>query len=96
MNDKCQEIQEYVEKEIHLAFNSEESYIFNCFSYDTKKILKQKLLSKLSPFLKISISMNSSIFTKIPFIRLELIESDINKLNFIRLPLLEQFMTSSI
>jgi hypothetical protein len=59
-NKNCTEFEEYVETEIHLKFGSELNEFFNCFSYDTKKLRIQRLLSKSSPFLKISIPINFS------------------------------------
>jgi hypothetical protein len=57
-NKSCTELEEYVETEIHLIFGSKSNEFFYCFNYDTKKLRVQTLLSKSSPFLKISIPMN--------------------------------------
>ncbi len=58
----CTEFQEYVETEIHLIFGSKSNKFFYCFSYDTKNLRIQRLLSKSSPFLKISIPTNFSTY----------------------------------
>jgi hypothetical protein len=70
-NKNCTEFPEYVETEIHLIFGSKSNKFFYCFSYETKKLRIQRLLSKSSPFLKISIPMNFSTYK--PLMRLELI-----------------------
>jgi hypothetical protein len=54
-NKNCTEFEEYVETEIHLKFRKKSNEFFYCFSYDTKNLRIQRLLSKSSPFLKISI-----------------------------------------
>jgi hypothetical protein len=59
-NKSCTEFEEYVETEIHLIFGSKSNEFFYCFSYDTKNLRIQRLLSKSSPFLKISIHKNFS------------------------------------
>jgi hypothetical protein len=51
----CSEFQEYIETEINLKFRSKSNEFFYCFSYDTKNLGIQRLLSKSRPFLKISI-----------------------------------------
>jgi hypothetical protein len=61
-NKNCTEFDEYVETEIHLIFGSKSNEFFYCFSYDTKNLRIQRLLSKLSPFLKISIPTNFSTY----------------------------------
>jgi hypothetical protein len=70
-NKNCTEFPEYVETEIHLKFGSKSNEFFYCFSYDTKKLRIQRLLSKSSPFLKISIPINFSAYKQL--MRLELI-----------------------
>jgi hypothetical protein len=57
-NKNCTQFEEYVETEIHLKFGSKSNEFFYCFSYDTKNLKIQSLLSKSSPFLKISIPLN--------------------------------------
>jgi hypothetical protein len=59
-NKNCTEFEEYVETEIHLKFGSKSNEFFYCFSYDTKNLRTQSLLSKSSPFLKISFPLNLS------------------------------------
>jgi hypothetical protein len=59
-NKNCTQFEEYVETEIHLKFGSKSNKFFYCFSYDTKNLRIQTLLSKSSPFLKISISKKFS------------------------------------
>jgi hypothetical protein len=59
-NKSCTEFQEYVETEIHLKFGSKSNEFFYCFSYDTKNLRIERLLSKSSPFLKISFPLNLS------------------------------------
>jgi hypothetical protein len=54
-NKNCTEFEEYVETEIHLKFGSKSNEFFYCFSYDTKNLRIERLLSKSSPFLKISV-----------------------------------------
>ncbi len=71
-NKNCTEFEEYVETEIHLKFGSKSNEFFYCFSYDTKNLRIQRLLSKSSPFLKISIPINFSTYKLL--IRLELID----------------------
>jgi hypothetical protein len=70
-NKNCTEFEEYVETEIHLKFGSKSNEFFYCFSHDTKNLRTQTLLSKSSPFLKISIPLNLSTYK--PLMRLELI-----------------------
>jgi hypothetical protein len=70
-NKNCTEFEEYVETEIHLKFGSKSNEFFYCFSYDTKKLRIQRLLSKSRHFLKISIPTN--FFTHNLSMRLELI-----------------------
>jgi hypothetical protein len=67
----CSEFQEYVETEIHLKFGSKSNEFFYCFSYDTKNLGIPRLLSKSSPFLKISIPIN---FTPYRLSRFKLID----------------------
>jgi hypothetical protein len=55
-NEECHELQEYVEKEIHLRFRPKGPVYEYCFSYNTKKILKQKIWLKRNLFMKISCS----------------------------------------
>jgi hypothetical protein len=59
-NKNCSEFEEYIETEIHLKYGSKSNEFFYCFSYDTKNLRTQRLLSKSSPFLKISIPINFS------------------------------------
>jgi hypothetical protein len=61
-NKNCTEFQVYVETEIHLILGSKSNEFFYCFSYDTKNLRIQRLLSKSSPFLKISIPINFSTY----------------------------------
>jgi hypothetical protein len=61
-NKNCTEFEEYVETEIHLKFGSKSNEFFYCFSYDTKNLRIQRLLSKSIPFLKISIPTNFSTY----------------------------------
>jgi hypothetical protein len=70
-NKNCTEFEEYVETEIHIKFGSKSNEFFYCFSYDTKNLSIQRPLSKSSPFLKISIPINSSTYKIL--MRLELI-----------------------
>jgi hypothetical protein len=70
-NKNCTEFQEHVKTEIHLQFGSKSKEFFYCFSYDTKNLRTERLLSKSSPFLKISISANFSTYKLL--MRLELI-----------------------
>jgi hypothetical protein len=70
-NKNCTEFEENVETEIHLKFGSKLIEFFYCFSYDTKNLRIQTLLSKSSPFLKISIPMNFSDYEQL--MRLEFI-----------------------
>jgi hypothetical protein len=70
-NKNCTEFEEYVETEIHLKFGSKSNEFFYCFSYDTKNLRFQRLLSKSSPFLSISIPKNFSTYELL--MRLELI-----------------------
>jgi hypothetical protein len=70
-NKNCTEFEEYVETEIHLKFGSKSNEFFYCFSYDTKNLRIQRLVSKSSPFLRISIPKNLS--THKLSMRLELI-----------------------
>jgi NAD-dependent dihydropyrimidine dehydrogenase PreA subunit len=60
-NKNCTKFEEYVETEIHLIFGYSNKF-FYCFSYDTKNLRIQRLLSKSSPFLKISIPINDSTY----------------------------------
>jgi hypothetical protein len=69
-NKNCTEF-EYVETEIHLKLGSKSNEFFYCFSYDTKNLKIQRLLSKSSPFLKISIPLNFDTYELL--IRFELI-----------------------
>jgi hypothetical protein len=80
-NKNCTEFQEYVETEIHLKFGSKSNEFFYCFSHDTKNLRIQRLWSKSSPFLKISIPINNSTYKQL--MRLELIGSlyEDNKVN---------------
>jgi hypothetical protein len=66
----CTEFEEYVETEIHLKLGLKSNEFFYCFSYDTKNLRIQTLLSKSSPFLKISIPKNFSTYKLV--MRLEL------------------------
>jgi hypothetical protein len=76
----CTEFEEYVETEIHLKFGSKSNEFFYCFRYDTKNLRIQKILSKLSPFLKISIPINFTTYKLL--MRLELIGIfGVNKVN---------------
>jgi hypothetical protein len=59
-NKNCTEFKGYVETEIHLKYGSKSNKFFYCFTYDTKNLRIQTLLSKSSPFLKISIPINFS------------------------------------
>jgi hypothetical protein len=80
-NKNCTEFEEYVETEIHLKFGSKSNEFFYCFSYDTKNLRIERLLSKSIPFLKISIPTNFSTYNLL--MRLELndyIKED-NKVN---------------
>jgi hypothetical protein len=61
-NKNCTEFEKYVETEIHLKLGSKSNEFFYCFSYDTKNLRIQTLLSKSSPFLKISIPKNFSTY----------------------------------
>jgi uncharacterized protein with ParB-like and HNH nuclease domain len=61
-NKNCTEFEEYVKAEIQLKFGSKSNEFFYCFRYDTKNLRIQKLLSKSSPFLKISIPKNFSTY----------------------------------
>jgi hypothetical protein len=70
-NKNCTEFEEYVETEIHLKFGSKSNEFFYCFRYDTKNLRIQTLLSKSSPFLKISIPIN--FYTSDLLMSLELI-----------------------
>jgi hypothetical protein len=70
-NKNCTQFKEYVETEIGIKFGSKSNKFFYCFSYDTKNLRIQRLVSKSSPFLKISIPKNFS--THKPLMRLELI-----------------------
>jgi hypothetical protein len=51
-NKNCTKFEENVETEIHLKFGSKLNEFFYCFSYETKNLRTQRLLSKSSPFLK--------------------------------------------
>jgi antibiotic biosynthesis monooxygenase (ABM) superfamily enzyme len=57
-NKNCTEFEEYIETEIHIKFGSKSNEFFYCFRYDTKNLRIQTLLSKSSPFLKISLPEN--------------------------------------
>ena len=57
-NKNCTEFEEYVETEIHLKFGSKSNEFFYCFSYDIKNLRIERLLSKSSPFMKISFNMS--------------------------------------
>jgi hypothetical protein len=57
-NKNCTEFEEYVGTEIHLKFKSKSNEFFYCFSYDTKNLRTQRLLSKSSPFMKISFNIS--------------------------------------
>jgi hypothetical protein len=57
-NKNCTEFEEYIETEIHLYLGSKSNEFFYCFNYETKNLRIQRLLSKSSPFLKISIPEN--------------------------------------
>jgi hypothetical protein len=70
-NKNCTEFQKYVETEIHLIFGSKSNKFFYCFSYDTHNFRIQRLWSKSSLFLKISIPKNFSTYKVL--MRLELI-----------------------
>ncbi len=70
-NKNCTQFEKYIETEIHLKFGSKSNEFFYCFSYDNKKLRIERLLSKSSPFLKISIPLNFSTYK--PLMRLELI-----------------------
>jgi hypothetical protein len=70
-NKNCTEFEEYVGTEIHSKLGSKSNELFYCFSYDTRNLGILRLLSKSSPFLKISIPVNFSTYK--PSIRLELI-----------------------
>jgi hypothetical protein len=59
-NKNCTEFEEYVETEINLKLGSKSNEFFYCFSYDIKNLRIQRLLSKSSPFLKISFPINFS------------------------------------
>jgi hypothetical protein len=59
-NKNCSEFEEYVETEMHSVFGSKSNKFYYCFSYDTKNLRTQSLLSKSSPFLKISFLINFS------------------------------------
>ncbi len=80
-NENCTEFEEYVETEIHLKFGSKSNKFFYCFSYNAKNLRTQRLLSKSSPFLKISIHKNFSTYKLL--MRLELIGQlkEANKVN---------------
>jgi hypothetical protein len=69
-NKNCTEFEEYVETEIHIKFGLKSNELFYCFSYDIKNLRIQTLLSKSSPFLKISIPKNFSTYKLL--MRLEL------------------------
>jgi hypothetical protein len=79
-NKNCTQFEEYIETEIHLKFGSKSNEFFYCFSYDTKNLRIQRLLSKSSPFLKISIPINFSTYKLL--MRLELIRLNLeHKIN---------------
>jgi hypothetical protein len=61
-NKNYTQIEEYVETEIHLKFESKSNEFFYCYSYDTKNLKVQTLLSKSNPFMKISIPLNFNIY----------------------------------
>jgi hypothetical protein len=89
-NKNCTEFEEYVETEIHLKFGSKSNEFFYCFSYDTINLRIQKLLSKSSPFLKISIPFNFSTYKLL--MRLELI-GILHKANKVNIELSDYFNT---
>jgi hypothetical protein len=57
-NTNCFKFEENAVKQTFLAHNGEwkDIYFFECFNFDTYKIKNQKLYSKFSPFVKISVN----------------------------------------
>jgi hypothetical protein len=91
-NKNCTEFEEYVQTEIHLRFGSKSNEFFYCFSYDTKDLIIQRLLSKSSPFLKISIPINLSTNNLLMRFELTGLKKGIHKVN---IKLIDRFTTVS-
>jgi hypothetical protein len=86
-----QEMRNNFKTEIHLLTRTEAIEYFDCFSYDSKKIKEQKLLSKMSPFMKISFSINSLTIARISQMHIELNENSFyNKFFQMEFPLLNR------
>jgi hypothetical protein len=78
INTNCSKFEENAVKQPFLSCigESKEIYFFECFNFDTYKMRNQKLYSKFSPFLKISV--NEKLISEMNFttnIRIELYEN---------------------
>jgi hypothetical protein len=90
-NKEWKELQKNVVNEIRIRLNSNTDPYHNCFSYDTKFIKKQKILSKGNPFMKISIPTNNSKITQLLKMRFEFIEYSLDHLNGLIINLNNEF-----
>jgi hypothetical protein len=75
-NKNCTKFEKYVETEIHLKLGLKSNELFYCFSYDTKNLKIQRLLSKSSPLLKISIPLNFDTYELLMSLELIGVRSD--------------------
>jgi hypothetical protein len=90
-NKTCTQFEEYFETEIHIKFGLKSNEFFYCFSYDTKNLRFERLLSKSSPFLKISIPINFSTYNLL--MRFDLI-GFLDKINKVDIQLKDRFNTA--
>jgi hypothetical protein len=80
-----------VVNEIRIRLDSNTDPFHNFFSYETKFIKKQTILSKGNPFMKILIPTNNSKITQLSKMRFEFIEYSLNHLNGLILSLNNEF-----